>query len=210
MRFGNLSDSIHIPAAMVTLAMVAMAGCSNNTKIAVPENFEEFNSKDGSFALEYPAGWQAKGNGNKSSGIAWAEFTDAGARIRVDALFTEVIKGDLANMAGGTAMLKDEELRPDMTREEIVHIQGKDYYIDKYSHYVEDDGVSTRIKLGPAHVSGFAAKDGFSQMKGIRATITGTDRGITYFASCPANQWADFKPVFIRCLESMKRGVPKH
>ena len=192
--------------SLFAMVVFALMGC-NTAKVEIPDSYEQWNSKDGSFALDFPAGWMSKGNGNNSSGIAWAEFTEAGARIRIDALFGDAIKGDLANMSGGLVMVDEEDADFDMTREEIVHKHGKEYYEDKYQGYAEEDGVSMRIKLGPAYISGFAAQEGFSQIKGIRATVTTTNRGVTFFASCPANQWDEFKPVFIHCLKSMKRGV---
>ena len=70
--------------------IIVAIGCQP-AEVAIPDSYEHWNSKEGTFALEYPSGWESKGNGNKSNGIAWAEFTDGPARIRIDATFQDAI-----------------------------------------------------------------------------------------------------------------------
>ena len=189
-----------------TLSLVA--GCQPAT-VAVPDQFERWNSNDGSFAIEYPAGWEAKGSGNKSRGTAYARFENGAVKIRIDASFQDAVLGDLADMGGGT-MLGDEEMDFTENREQKIHKFWLKHYQDKYNKFVEDEeGVASRVKLGANFTTRFSAVDGFAKLKGIRSTITSRDRGVTFFASCPEHQWKDFEPVFQRMLESMTLGVEK-
>ncbi len=62
-------------------AVLAIGGCAG--KAVVPTSYSTYNAKDGSFQIQYPAGWEA--DGGDRSGYAWAKFTSGGAVISVDA-----------------------------------------------------------------------------------------------------------------------------
>lgn len=183
--------------AVVSICL--FAGCQK--KVSVPGEFKEWNSSDGAFALPYPAEWRAQGGVNKDEGSSWAKFEKDGVSIRVDASFAQSVLGDLMGEAGDANELPDF-MRP----EAMLHVHNLDFYKDNYRDYEEVSIVSKQLPVGRARIAEFTATQGLGKLCGIRATATTRDRGITFRAYVPEDQWEDFEPVFNQILAGMKRG----
>ena len=198
--------------ALIAICCSLSLGC-RRIEVKSPEAYKLWNSKCGSFALDYPEGWIAQGAGSKSSGNAYAEFKKGSYVARVDASFGDSVKGDIMGMGGGMGgvpgMGMDAEMEEALSPEAQVHEFWLKHYQKKYKKYKEGEPESIRVPLGATRLAEFSAKIGFSNVRGIRATTMSQHRGVTFFAYCPAAQWEEFKPVYMHMLESMKRGVEK-
>lgn len=179
-----------------------LVGCQQ-AKVAVPQNFDNWNSKDGAFAIDYPADWEPKGGASTGHGSSWAKFEEGGISIKIDASFTQSVLGDLMGNAGDTSELPDHE-RP----EALLHDYNIDYYTENYRNYEELTIETKRLPIGMTRIAEFSASLGplSGKIKGIRATTCTMDKGITFRAYAPESQWEEFKPVFEQMLDGMKRG----
>ena len=183
---------------LVTALFVSTVGCGPGEPVAVPKSYENWNSPDGTFTLEYPKGWDAEGNGNRSRGIAWALFTKRALRVRLDASFADSLG------VGAQGMNEDFEIMP---LEEALQKKYRSHFEERFRGFEEDEGESKRLQLGPAFINKFSGKAGGIKTKGIRATIIANDRTVYFEAHCPESQWEDFEPVFEKMLDGVKRGV---
>lgn len=179
--------------------------------VETPETFSQWNSRDGSFALDYPEGWTKNGGGSRSSGLAWAEFSKGSYNVRIDANFADSMKAEAFGSGGGVGagLLggNDEDIIIEVqTPEGAVQAFWKSSYEEKYTEYVEEPAESFRTKLGPTIMNKFSAKSGFAKIKGIRATTLSNDRSVTFFATCPEKKWEAFGPIYEEMLRGLKLG----
>jgi hypothetical protein len=182
-------------------AALASAGCAG--KAVVPTSYDTYNSKDGSFQIQYPAGWES--DGGDRSGYAWAKFTSGGAVISVDANIAGSIMGDIAK----TKMLHlgiqtDQEDRNNPVA--VVHAQEK-------PDFEEEEGVTEQepaiVKTGfpDARKSEFSGTKTFGgTIRGYRVTALSTDKRIRVVCECPESEWEALKPAFDKAIESMAMG----
>lgn len=202
--------SCHMPRtsralSVLVLAFFLLAGCAPEVK--VPEKFTHWNSKDGSFALNYPEGWDSVGGGSRSSGLAWAEFKSGGYKVRIDANFNDSMKADAYNSSPmGSAMLDGKHAPEFDSAEAAIQAFWKEHYEEEYSEYKEQKGEAFRTKLGATVMNRFSAKSGMTKIIGIRATTLSNDRSITFFAYCPGNKWKTFLPIYEKMLKEMTLG----
>src|SRR5687767_3288274 len=94
-----------------------LSGCGSSP-IAAPTTYATYNSPGGTFALEYPDGWEADGGGKR--GLEWAKFKSSPAEIRVDTGVTGSLMGDIA----GSRTAGEEELPPELEPVHGVHVAG--------------------------------------------------------------------------------------
>ena len=182
-------------------------GCSGTTEVEVPQNYVEYNSPDGVFALDYPEGWKAEGNGNRSRGSAYANITQSPIEIRIEATMGYELKAGVLLAAGGDENSTEGLL---LTKQGVIHDHWRPSYIEKYKGYEEEPGVSKKFNnFGPARINEFSGKRGFTKIKGVRATFLLLDRILSFEATCPESQWEKFKPVFEKMMDSFRRGVEK-
>ena len=132
-----------------------MPGCQQQVK--VPQKFKEWNSADGSFAMEYPATWIPKGGVNKNHGSAHLKVERGGVSIRVDASFEQAIMGDLMNMGGPLGGIDMGELPEASRPEAMLHQKNLEYYTENYRNYEELPAETRRIPMGSARVAEFTA-----------------------------------------------------
>lgn len=184
------------------LAVTLLVGCQKT--VEVPKQFEDWNSGDGAFAIQYPANWIPKGGINKNQGSSWAKFEDGPVSIRIDASFTQSVLGDLMGGAVDTSELPD-----DMRPEAELHEFNLEYYKENYRDYEEVSITTKRLPIGRTRIAEFTATQGFGKLYGIRATAITRDKGVTFRAFVPESQWRDFKPVFYEMLEGLKVGARK-
>lgn len=180
-----------------------IVGCGS-ARVQVPEAFAKWNSKDGTFAMEYPENWDADGNGSRSRGIAWALFNDGPVRVRIDVSFADSLA--IGGQASRSNQFGDEFIEP-VPPEDIIQEKHRSWFEENFSDFEEDEGESKRLQLGGARINRFSGKNGMVKTKGIRATIMTNDRSVSYVAQCPASYWEDFEPVFVRMLDGMSRGT---
>jgi len=194
----------HLKLAICFVALTSLVFVGCQQKVAVPDKYANYNCKDGSFAIDYPALFERKGGVNKNQGSAWAKFEKGGISIRVDSSFMQSVLGDIMGNSGDTSQMSDDE-RP----EAQLHEFNREYYTEEYRDFEEEPGETKRLPLGMTRITVFTATDGFGKIKGIRSTTCQRDKGVTFRAYCPESQWDDFKPVFEKMLDSLKRGKPK-
>ena len=191
--------------ALISLAVViAVAGCGSGP-VAAPTTFSQYNAKDGTFACEYPDGWEAKGGGK--NGPLWATFASGAAEIRVNADLAGSLMGDMAGVgiAGGDMVSSD--LEPVAK----VHEIGKQSAAQKYDGYQElGSAAELSVSLGPARRSEFTAATAFgSGLHGYRATILGHNKRVVVYCVCAESDWQTLQPGFDHVLESFTRGNPE-
>lgn len=196
----NLNRKMGILAAAVG-TVLAIGGCAG--KAVVPTSYDTYNAKDGSFQIQYPAGWES--DGGDKSGYAWAKFISGGAVISVDANIAGSLIGDIAKsralslgMQGG-----DQEDRAPVAAVHAHEQQG----------FEEDEGVTEEkpvlVKTGfpDARKSEFSGTKTFGgTIRGYRVTALGTDKRIRVVCECPESEWEALKPAFDKAIESVAIG----
>ena len=185
------------------LASPIICGCGPAT-IKVPDKFTEYNSQDGTFAINYPEGWDAEGTGSRSRGMAYAIFSKGDMEIRLDASFFDSLA---AGGQAGQMIVGGEEAFKQLPPEQMIQEKHLEWFEENFEKYEEDAGESLRIPLGASYVNEFSAQKGWIKVKGMRATTMGRDRSVTFHAFCPASKWKDFRPVFRKMFEELKAGV---
>ena len=193
---------------VATLVIPTISGCSPTAvTVEVPDKFTEYNLKDGTAAINYPDGWDAKGNGSRSRGMAYALFTKGDWEIRLDASFADSLAsggGMAQGMIGEMGGVEEAMLLPP---EQMIQEKNRAWFEEKFRDYEEEEGELIRIPLGNSYVSEFSGQKGWVKVKGIRAAIMARDRSVSFHAYCPASKWEDFGPIYRKMFEELKPGV---
>src|SRR5262245_23808360 len=111
--------------------MVAAAGCGS-APVAAPTAYSAYNSKNGTFACEYPEGWQESGGGGR--GPEWAKFESGAALVRVGTGVAGSLIGEVATANQGTVT---EPIPPELEPVHGIHADGKEEVEKDYSGYAE-------------------------------------------------------------------------
>jgi hypothetical protein len=182
--------------------LAGVAGCGS-APITAPTSYAEYNSKNGTFACEYPEDWSEDGGGGR--GPEWAKFESSPALIHVTTGVAGSLMADVANARQGTV---EEPIPPELEPVHGIHEDGVEAAERDYSGYKETGEPQViEVSLGPARRSEFTASTTFgSGLHGYRATILGHDKAVTVFCICPESDWKTLQPAFDHTLESMKRG----
>lgn len=183
-----------------------LSGCSPSA-VAIPDKFTEYNSKDGTFAINYPEGWDAEGSGSRSRGNAYAKFTKGSSEIRMDASFFDSLAsgGGMGQQLVGKMGGVDSAI--DLPPEQMIQEKNRSWFEEEFVGYEEKEGESVRVPLGKAYLSEFSGKKGFTKVKGIRAAIMARDRTVSFHAYCAESQWEDFGPIYRKMFDELKAGV---
>jgi hypothetical protein len=170
--------------------------------VPAPTAYTAFNSKPGTFACEYPEGWQAEGGGKR--GLEWAKFTSGPAEIRIDTGVGASLIGDIAS----SAAKMDGEETPEEAPILQVHVAYAEDFEKDYKGYKEVTPVEEiDTQLGPTARNEFTAQSTFgSNLHGYRATGLTRDKGVFVTCVCPESDWKTLQPAFDHVLKSMKRG----
>lgn len=198
------------------LTSLLVAGCGTGS-VSTPTSYQTWNAQDGTFCIEYPAGWKADGGGKH--GIQWATFRQGSAQIDVSVSFGESVVGDiLGSGVGGGAATKlrvnesghvvadDEDITPPVA---IIHEKKRKEIEEDYSDYREKEAVELFTALGEGRKSEFKANKGLVQLHGYRATILNSNRGITVICHCAEKDWEKLQAPYDKILASLKRGTPQ-
>jgi hypothetical protein len=192
-------------AAAVTLLPL---GCGAPVK--TPTSYAKWEPKsDAIFAIDYPEGWLADGNGK--NGVQWAEFKKSGCLIKCSTDQSSSLVGDITQSAnnmlgGGEGGLSEEELE-DLAPAAAAHQWNKDKAKEDYSKYKEEkEMIAFKSGLGDARKSIFTGTIGGRSVKGYRATFLARDRGVTVICHCAAKDFERLQPAFDKVLESVRRG----
>jgi hypothetical protein len=168
----------------------------------MPTSYQNYNAKDQSFAIDYPANWKAVGGGQ--SGFYSARFTSGSASVKISADMVGSVVGDIAKsqatMAGGEEI---EELKPIVK----VHEMGKNQMAEEWGKYEEGTPTNVQSAFGEGRQAEFTASSGFGgKVRGIRLTALSVDRRISVVAVCKPADWDRLKPVFDKMIASLQRG----
>lgn len=189
-----------IASVLLMGGMLGLVGCSQ-APVAAPTSYADFNHKEGTFACEYPEGWEETSGGKR--GPHWATFKSGPATIRLNADLAGSLMGDAMGGRQG-----DADLPPEMQPVHRIHVDGKRAAEDEYSGYQEvGQPREIDVSLGPARVSEFTATTTFgSGLHGYRATVLGHNRRVVAFCICPESDWKALQPAFDHVLSTLKRG----
>ena len=185
------------------LSLAALVGCGAGS-VTIPTSYATYNSKDGTFACDYPEDWEKKGGG-KGSGPVWAKFSSGPALIHFKASTTSRLAN--ASMTGRGA---DVNAVPTLAPVHLLHVAAIEAAEEEYDGYTEIAGspVVMNCVLGPARLSEFTYATAFgSQMHGYRVSIICHDSGLTIACTCPESDWKALNPVFDKVLASIERGT---
>ena len=181
-------------------AVLAIGGCGGPA--VVPTSYNTFNSKDGSFQIQYPAGWEA--DSGDRSGYAWAKFTSGSAEISVDANIAGSVIGDLSKSSG--ISLGIEVDHEDRTPVASVHAHEKQQFEDS-AGVKEEKPVVVKTGFPDARKSEFSGTKTFGgTIRGYRVTALSADKRIRVVCQCPESEWEALKPAFNKAIESVSMG----
>jgi hypothetical protein len=195
-----------VPLSIV-VCLAAVLGCGAPVK--TPTSYSKWEpASDAIFALDYPEGWIADGNGK--NGIQWAEFKKGGCLIKCSTDQSSSLVGDITqsfnNMGGGDSGMSEEEME-ELAPAAAAHKWNKDKAREDYSNYKEEkEMIKFTSGLGDARKSVFTGSVGGRSVKGYRATFLARDRGVTVICHCAAKDFERLKPAFDKVLESVRRG----
>ncbi len=159
---------------MSLLLIVSVVGCSSEP-IAAPQtddDYTQWNAKDGTFRIDYPKDWEAKGGGKNS--IQWARFTKGNAEIYVNVKFSDSALADVMGAGGGVmdmggALGVDEEDLPSPVA--VIHETKKEEVAQDFSNYTEGEAEVIRPFLGEGRRSEFSATKGSAKSRVIRRRL---------------------------------------
>jgi len=186
----------------LVVALAGTAGCGSGP-VAAPTDFADYNSPGGTFACEYPKGWQADGGGKR--GLEWAKFKSGPAEIKIDAGAAASL---MAGPGGGFTGEIPQEVVPELEPVHGVHQMFQKDAEKQFSGYKEVGEIEViDIALGPARRSEFTASSTFgSGLHGYRATALGKDKGLYIYCVCPESDWKTLQQAFEKVLLSLRRG----
>jgi len=194
---------------MSLLLIVSVSGCSSEpiTAPQTDDDYTQWNAKDGTFRIDYPKDWEAKGGGKNS--IQWARFTKGNAEIYVNVKFSDSALADVMGAGGGVmdmggALGVDDEDLPSPVA--VIHETKKEEVAQDFSNYTEGEAEVIRPFLGEGRRSEFSATKALGKVKGYRATILSRDRGITVICRCAESDWPALQPAFEKILNQMTKG----
>jgi hypothetical protein len=189
-------------AVPLLICFAGLTGCGSAPATA-PTAYTAYNSKEGTFACEYPEGWNADGGGGR--GPEWAKFESGPALIHVSTGIAGSLMADVATARQGTV---EEPIPPELEPVHDVHVDGMEAAARDYSGYKETGEPQViEVALGPARRSEFTASTTFgSGLHGYRATVLGHDKAVTVILVCPESDWKTLQPAFDHMLGSLKRG----
>ena len=191
-----------ISCFVLLVALAGMAGCGSGP-VAAPTEYANYNSPGGTFACEYPKGWQADGGGKR--GLEWAKFKSGPAEIKIDTGVAGSLMGDISgSFSGGST----EELGPEFEPVHGVHANGQRAAEQEFSGYKEISEIEVvEAPVGPARRSAFTAATTFgSGLHGYRATALTKDKAVYVYCVCPESDWKTLQPAFEKVLLSLRRG----
>jgi len=181
-------------------AVLAIGGCTG--KAVVPTSYSTYNAKDGSFQIQYPAGWES--DGGDRSGYAWAKFTSGGAVISVDANVTGSLIGDLSKSS--VIPLGIEGDQEDRNPVAAVHAHEKQGFEDEEG-VTEEKPAIVKTGFPDARKSEFSGSKTFGgTIRGCRVTALGSTKRIRVVCECPESEWEALKPAFNKAIESVAMG----
>jgi len=187
---------------LVVCGLIYFVGCGS-APVAAPTSYASYNSPGGTFALEYPEGWQANGGGKR--GLEWAKITSGPTGIHLDTGVAASLMGDIAGSLSGS---DGQELPPELEPIHEVHMAGLEAAQKEYSGYKEvGEPAVLDVRLGPARTSEFTASTTFGGgLHGYRTTILGHDKSVHVVCFCPESDWKTLQPAFDHVLSTLKRG----
>jgi hypothetical protein len=191
------------PTWPLFLALLAISGCGG--RAVVPASYNTFNSKDGSFQIQYPAEWTA--DSGDRSGYAWAKFTSGSAEIMVDANVAGSLIGDIAKtgilpigIAGNAA---------DRTPVAAAHENERESF-EETANVTEQKPTTLHTGLGDARKSEFTGKKTFGgSIHGYRVTCLSPNKRISVVCQCSESEWETLKPAFDKIIQSATLGKPQ-
>ena len=139
-------------------------GCEPQA-IQIPNSYTFFDSEEGTFACEYPEGWDAKWGGKR--GPRWAKFSSGPALIDIKATAT----GSLMSDAMGGRNADSAAPTPQDAPVHQVHLTYLREAKEKFNNYTELPGSPAVLdcRLGPARLSEFTASTSFgTKLHGYR------------------------------------------
>jgi hypothetical protein len=196
---------------LTTLAICALVvlavGCGG-APVAAPTAYEKWDAEDGTFGIEYPAGWKAEGGGRH--GVQWATFEQGSAKIEVDVSLSESLMGDIMGAGGGGVTMlgpgapEDDQLEPPVA---VIHAEKKKAFAENFSDYNEKEAVKITPPIGEGRKSEYTGTKGFGQVHGYRTSVLSNQRGITIICQCSDSDWPKLQPAFDKILESVTYGT---
>lgn len=169
-------------------------------KVEVPKDFVAFSTSQGELRCQAPKDWPAKSGGGSGGVPPFATFENGGIKIQ----FRSSQSGAAFQTMAQAGSQKEEELRDEDKPVSQVHEIQKKKFEEEMSGY-QEQGAPFMIKtagFGEGRVSEFTASSGFSKNYGYRVTLLGTNNQWNVICMCPANQWKEYQPVFLKIVES--------
>jgi hypothetical protein len=172
-----------------------------------PESYAKFqHPTQNTFQCEYPEGWTVDSGGGSGQAV-WSKFETGDVKIRVRSSISASAVGDIAASLGGGPLNPGEELPEELAPVAQVHELMRDQFAGDYKEYQESPPTKSETGFGDTRISEFTAKEGFgSKIRGLRASMLGTNLQYTVICDCLEEDWEVCRPIFERVIKSMSRG----
>jgi hypothetical protein len=184
----------------MAVALLTLGGCTGAT--VMPTTYDTYDAKDGSFLIEYPAGWEVTSGG--SLGYAWAKFTSGSAQVTVD---TNLVGSLMADIAKSHIAIVTMEGRQDAPPVEKVHESEKSDFAQE-SGATEQTPAIVTTRLGESCKSEFTGTGALGDtFHGYRVTALSRDKRIRIICQCSEAQWQSLQPAFDKMIVSVAIGT---
>jgi hypothetical protein len=170
--------------------------------LVMPTTYNTYDSKDGSFLIECPAGWEVKGGGNRGS--AWAKFTSGSAEVTVDTDLAGSLMGDIAKSQLPILSIEGGENAPTI---EKVHESDREAFDQEWGAK-EGKPVAVATRLGDSRKSEFTGAGMLGgTFHGYRVTALSRDKRIRVICRCSEAEWQSLQPAFDKMIASVAMGT---
>jgi len=187
-------------AAATAVALLTLGGCTGAT--VMPTTYETYDTKDGSFRIEYPAGWEVTAGGARGS--PWVKIVSGSAELDVDADTTGSILADIAKSQVPMLEIGDHSDAPPIQK---LHESDKEDF-DKEWGATEQASVAVATQLGDSLKSEFTGTGLLGgAFHGYRVTALSRDKRIRVVCRCSEAQWQSLQPAFDKMIASVAMGT---
>jgi hypothetical protein len=190
-----------IISACVLVTAFALLAAWSASPVGEAENWTTWQAAGDALSVEHPEGWSVR-RIDRGDQLHVVIMRSPWVRVHI------VSESELASTARLYAQIGDGGAR--YRALETLHRKTRSTWSSFFGDL--DEGRATRTAFGPHRAvwsqftyTGTVLEEG-EAMRGYRATVLGPGNGVIAGAVAPAQDWADFRPIALRIIRSIRIG----
>jgi hypothetical protein len=195
-------------AIVALLIVIGVMKASKPAIVAPPASYTLYVSPDKTFTCQGPKNWSYRDFGVEGRGIGGMIFDKGDAKLQINSSLLGSLMGDILKPP---PVPDDSGLPSPPPAIENLHAFYAPNVKKNYKEYREGSMAAfTQPAYGDARYSEFTARRSSygPQLKGIRVTMLGTERGIEIVGECPEASWSKLRESYWQVMMSVTQGVP--